>query len=103
MNWLTQLKPYTKNIKVEPVNKSILLLHPHFKEGTNNYRRLIKSIRNENIYGGYKVEATGFCSIYGCLVLRSLVKHLNKMSNVEYAEVTFHSLYSRYTLIVKFK
>lgn len=102
MDWLTQLKPYTKSIKVEPVNKSIFLLHPHFKEGKTNYRSLIKSIRDNN-YGGFTVEATGFCSLYGCLVLRSLVKHLNKMSNVEYAQLTFHSLYSNYTLIVKFK
>lgn len=103
MDWISDLAENTTKIEINRVKKHILLVHPHFKRGTVNYRRLLKNLKS-NQYHGYTVEALGFCSFYGVVILDKIATHLRKdKDNVESVSLRFNDTYSRYRLQVKFK
>lgn len=101
MNWLKQIKPFTKNIIFNHNTRTITLVHPHFKQGQSGYKKFIQSLR-DNPYSEYTVECVGMTSIKGALILSSITKHLNKLDNVEYAQLNCDLNNSVYKLYVKF-
>lgn len=101
-DWIDLIKPYTKHIVMNKHEKKIILVHPHFQTGKQGYKSLIKALVN-NKYNGYEVTATGFVSLKGLIIIRTLMKHLQKLKVIEKYSLS-HSLPSPlYTLVVTLK
>lgn len=82
MDWINLIKPYTKRTIINHKDKSILLVHPHFEPGIKGYKMFLRSLK-QNKYSGYRVEAVGFASIKGLLIIKSIEKYLKKFAIVE--------------------
>lgn len=102
MTWLNDLKPYTKRIIINKQDRKILLVHPHFKQGTLTFRQLLKKLRS-NPYNGYTIEACGFASIKGILILKMIERYLNKLDNVSSVKLNVSISTAVYNLQVNFK
>lgn len=101
-DWIELIRPYTKHIVIDKQKRDILLIHPHFQKGKTGYKRLIKALVN-NKYNGYKVTAMGFVSLRGLIIIRTLMKHLQKLKVIEKYSLS-HSLPNPlYTLVVTLK
>lgn len=100
--WLELIKPHTKTIIINPKNKKILLVHPHFPEGPSGYRKLIKSIVN-NKHTQFSVEATGMITFKGLLILKRIFDHIKKLKSIEYAHLNITKALNTYVLNIKFK
>jgi len=103
MNWLEFIKPYTKRILINNVEKTITLVHPHFNKGQDNYRTLLKLLSQKNIYSQYTVECIGFASIKGFIILEHIEEHLKKSKNIEGVNLNSNLFNSTYNLQFKFK
>lgn len=102
IDWIELIKPYTKHIVIDKQKRGILLVHPHFQKGKVGYRNLLKAIVN-NKYHNYKVTATGFVSLRGLIIIKTLVNHLQKLKVIEKYSLS-HSLPNPlYTLVVTLK
>lgn len=100
--WLKEISPYTKRIILNKKEKRITLVHPHFNQGSSNYKRLIKTL-SFNIHFSYLVECVGFASIKGMIILERIVKHLQRLDNVEYVKFNHNIESGIYNLQIKFK
>lgn len=101
-DWIELIRPYTKHIVIDKQKRGILLVHPHFQKGKVGYRNLLKAIVN-NKYHNYKVTATGFVSLRGLIIIKTLVNHLQKLKVIEKYSLS-HSLPNPlYTLVVTLK
>jgi hypothetical protein len=101
-DWIELIRPYTKHIVIDKQKRGILLIHPHFQKGKTGYKSLIKALVN-NKYNGYEVTATGFVSLRGLIIIRTLMKHLQKLKVIEKYSLS-HSLPNPlYTLVVTLK
>lgn len=101
-DWIDDLKPYTKFIKIDPKNKQITLIHPHWKAGQFTFRQFLKHLK-QNKYNGFNVSATGFISIKGIVILKMIERYLNKLDIVESAKASPSISSAMYGLEVKFK
>lgn len=102
IDWIELIRPYTKHIVIDKQKRGILLVHPHFQKGKVGYRNLLKAIVN-NKYHNYKVTATGFVSLRGLIIIKTLVNHLQKLKVIEKYSLS-HSLPNPlYTLVVTLK
>ena len=99
--WIEEIKPYTKYITINYPTKTITLVHPHFKSGQLNFRRFLKSIK-QNTYQGYTVDASGFARIKGFVILEYIKRYLSKLDNVKSVELSTYRL-ALYNLKVVFK
>ena len=103
-NWIDILAPYTSDIKILSDKKKIILFNPHWTKNKSRklFRELIKAIRI-NPYLGYTVEAIGFTTLQGKVILVRLKQILNKMENIHCALLKTTLDSDTYTLIVNFK
>lgn len=102
--WLEILKPNTKYIKINHINRSISLIHPHWSKDKDKsiYRQLLKAIK-QNPFKSYTVSAIGFMSVDGLIILNRLQNFIDKLPGVETTELKHNIHQGMYTLIVKFK
>lgn len=101
--WLELIKPYTKQIIINGIEKRITLVHPHFDRGPSHYKKLITTLTHNNIHLSYLVECVGFASIYGFNILDRIFKHLLHSPNIDYVHLDTNIKLGTYHLKVKFK
>lgn len=102
IDWIELIRPYTKHIVIDKQKRGILLIHPHFQKGKTGYKELIKALIN-NQYHNYNVQATGFASVRGLVIIRAIMKHLEKQQVISSFKL-IHSLPSPlYTVTTKLK
>lgn len=103
-NWIDIIAPYTSDIKILSDKRKIILFNPHWTKDKSRklYRELIKAIRI-NPYLDYTVEAIGFATLQGKVILVRLKQIIDNMNNVDYAKLKTSLSSDTYTLIVKFK
>lgn len=102
MNWIDLIRPYTHAIEIDDTSKTIRLVHPHFKQGTSGFRALLRALRT-NPYHNYKVEATGFMSLQGMLIIRSLLNFLQKYNMISIISFNGRLPNPLYSFIVRLK
>ncbi len=102
IDWIELIRPYTKHIVIDKQKRGILLVHPHFQKGKAGYRNLLKAIVN-NKYHNYKVTATGFVSLRGLIIIKTLVNHLQKLKVIDNYSLSHHLPSPVYTLTVILK
>ena len=100
--WLELIKPYTKTAIIDSKNKKIFLIHPHFPEGPSGYRKLIRSIAN-NQHKSYSVEATGMVTFKGLIILKRIFDHLVKLKSIDHTHLNITKALNTYVLNIKFK
>ena len=101
--WIDTLAPYTRDIRIDHVNKVVHLTHPHWSNDKDKYlyRKLIKEIKCNNLKD-YTVQAVGFYTIEGLIILHRFTQYLNKLKNVEIATLSHKPRLGSYILQVKF-
>lgn len=101
-DWIELIRPYTKHIVIDKQKRGILLIHPHFQKGKTGYKELIKALIN-NQYHNYNVQATGFASLRGLIIIKTLVNHLQKLKVIDNYSLSHHLPSPVYTLTVILK
>lgn len=101
-DWIELIRPYTKHIVIDKQKRGILLIHPHFQKGKTGYKELIKALIN-NQYHDYNVQATGFASLRGLIIIKTLVNHLQKLKVIDNYSLSHHLPSPVYTLTVILK